>query len=67
MTRHLKADERIKRAKARREGALARAELREPSEPRAAPQGATSFPVKVRDPGIDAAIQAFLAGKATAQ
>lgn len=63
MTRHLKAHERQRRAVARREGALARAELREPSVPRAPADGATSFPVKARDPDTDAAIAAFLAAK----
>ena len=63
MTRTLKAYEREKRAKARREVALARVELREPSSPRIAPEGATSFPVKARDAGVDAAVEAFLAAR----
>lgn len=63
MTRHLKAHERQKRAAARRSGALARNELREPSSPRQAAEGATSFPVKARDASLDAAVEAFLAAR----
>lgn len=63
MTRHLKAEERQKRARARREGVLSRAELREPSSPRVAAAGATSFPVKASDPATAAAIAAFLSRK----
>lgn len=63
MTRTLKAYEWEKRAKARREVALARVELREPASPRIAPEGATSFPVKARDAGTEAAIAAFLAAR----
>lgn len=60
MTRHLRREELQRRAAARRTGALARAELREPSVPREAADGATSFPVKARDPETAAAIAAFL-------
>lgn len=63
MTRTLKAHEREKRAKARRETALARVELREPSSPRSTADGATSFPIKARDPDVAAAVAAFLAKK----
>jgi hypothetical protein len=63
MTRHLKAHERARKAKALREGALARGELRYPSAIREAAAGATSFPVKARDPAVDAAVEAFLAKK----
>ena len=63
MTRHLKAEERQKRARARRETALSRAEFRFPSSPRQAPTGATSFPVKAVDPATADAIAAFLAKK----
>jgi hypothetical protein len=65
VTRHLKAHERAKKAKALREGALARAELRHPSANREAAAGATSYAVKARDPGVEAAVQAFLAKKET--
>lgn len=50
-----------RRAAARRSGALARNELREPSSPRQAAAGATSFPIKKVDAESAAAIAAFLA------
>lgn len=49
------------RGKARRAHALERNELRGPSEPRQAPVGATSFPVKVTDPATAELIAAALA------
>jgi hypothetical protein len=52
-----------KRAAARREGALGRAEFRYPSSPREAPAGPTSFPVKKIDMAAQAAIEAFLKRK----
>lgn len=61
MPRDLRAHENTKRNKARREFALQRRDLREPSEPRTAPAGATSPPLKVVDPASQAAIDAFLA------
>jgi hypothetical protein len=63
MPRDLRAAENQKRARARREGALARAEFKYPSAPRTAPAGATSFPVKAEDPATRAAIDAFLSTK----
>lgn len=45
------------KAKARRDYALQRRELREPSEPRQAPSGPTSFPIKK----IDTATQRLIA------
>lgn len=46
MPRDMRADENRKRAKARRDFALERNEFRYPSEPRIAPDGPTSFPLK---------------------
>lgn len=42
----------LKKAKARRATALERNEFRVPSEPRTAPAGATSFPIKAEDPAL---------------
>lgn len=61
MPRNLKANENQKRSKARRDHALGRLDLREPSSPRAPAAGATSHAVKVMDPASEAAIAAFLA------
>lgn len=63
MPRDYRARESQLRAKARREHALERRDLREPSTPRQAPAGATSFPVKKTDAATAAAIAAFLAGR----
>lgn len=60
MPRNLRTHEREKKGKARREFALARLELREPSSPRAAAAGPVSHAIKERDPAIDAAVEAFL-------
>lgn len=49
-----------KNYKAKRERALERAELRQPSEPRA-PVGLTSFPIKVEDPETRKMIDSALA------
>lgn len=59
MSRSLSPRESQRRALARREGALARNELKEASSPRAAAAGPTSFPVKARDAGLDAMIRDF--------
>lgn len=59
MGRNLTREQLQRRAAARREGALARAELREESAPRAAASGPTSFPVKAREPGLDDMIRDF--------
>ena len=61
MPRDFKASENQKRAKARRQGALDRNELRRGTTPRRAAAGATSFAVKADDPSDRAAIEAFLA------
>lgn len=50
MPRDFKAAENTKRARAKRAAALARTEFRYPSDPRTAPAGATSFPIKAEDP-----------------
>lgn len=63
MGKSMKREHLQRRAAARRSGALARAELREPSTPRQAAAGATSFPVKAVDPATASAIEAFLAKK----
>jgi hypothetical protein len=61
MTRQLRSNEREKKSKARRENALARLDLREPSSPRESAVSPTSHAIKQRDPGTQAAIEAFLA------
>jgi hypothetical protein len=63
VSKGLNARETQKRASARREGALARAEFRYPSSPREAPASPTSFPVKKVDAAAQAAIEAFLSQK----
>jgi hypothetical protein len=65
MTRQLRSNEREKKSKARRDHALARLDLREVSTPRAPAASPTSHSIKVRDPGTQAAIEAFLAKKGT--
>lgn len=63
MPRDLRARENQKRSKARREGALARNELRGPSDPRQSAAGPTSHAVKAVDPSTREAIDRFLASK----
>lgn len=63
MPRDLKAHEHSKRNKARREFALMRRDLREPSAPRAAAVGAISHAVKIVDPATERAIAEFMARK----
>ena len=60
MPRDLKAHENQKRARARRDHALARLDLRQPSSPRTPAAGPTSHAVKSVDPEAAAAIAAFL-------
>jgi hypothetical protein len=67
MPRDLKAHENTKRNKARRAYALERRDLREPSEPRVTPVGATSPAMKAVDPASAAAIEAFLARRPRGQ
>jgi hypothetical protein len=54
-----KTDPRI--ARVRRDIALARAEIRGPSEPRVSPVGLTSFPIKVEDPETKRMVAEFIA------
>lgn len=61
MGRRLTPEQSQRRAMARREGALARAELREDSTPRESAAGPVSFPVKSRDPDVDRMIREFRA------
>lgn len=61
MTRQIKSDPRL--ARARRDGALARVELRGQSEARVSPSGPTSFAIKVGDPKTREMIDAFLANR----
>jgi hypothetical protein len=63
MPRDLRAHENQKRSKARREHALARLDLREPSSPREPATGPTSHAVKRMDPGAAAAVKKYLARK----
>lgn len=46
----MNGNEVMRRAKAKRDTALARTEFRYPSEARIAPSGATSAPIKAEDP-----------------
>lgn len=50
MPRGMRARENALRARAKRQGALDRVELRGPSEPRQSAAGATSAPIKTTDP-----------------
>ncbi len=61
MTRRYSPKESARKAKAKRDLALERLEFRSPSEPRTAPVGLTSFPVKAEDSLIRAMIDAELA------
>jgi hypothetical protein len=63
MPRDFKAHENDKRAKARREFALQRRDLREPSTPRAQAVGPISHAVKIVDPETERAIEKFLREK----
>ncbi len=60
MPRDLKSHENAKRARARRDSALARQELGYPTEPRTAPAGPTSMGIKVRSASDDLLIEAYL-------
>lgn len=63
MARSYREAENQRRAKALRDQALARNELRQPSEPRESAAGATSFPVKKINTASAEAIARFLAVK----
>lgn len=60
MPRDYRAAENMRRAKALRDQALARNELREPSSPRESAVGATSFAVKKTDAATERAIAEYL-------
>lgn len=60
MPRDLRVRENQKRAAARREGALARNELRGPSAPREPASGPTSHAVKARSPHDARLVEDFL-------
>ena len=63
MTRNYKHHEAARRAKAKREFALERSELRGPSTPHVSAAGVTSAPIKAQDPETEDMIAAFLKGK----
>lgn len=65
MTRRYSANETMRKAKSKRELALARNEFRYPSEPRTAPDSATSFPIKAEDPALRRLIDEAIARRAT--
>lgn len=60
MPRDPKAAETRKSARARRDRALARQEIGQPTAPRRPASGPTSMAVKMRDAGDDALIENFL-------
>lgn len=64
MTRRMTSGETVRTAKARREYAIAREELRYPSAPRAFPTGITSMPIKVYDAETRRLIDEALARRA---
>lgn len=55
-----------KQARYRREKALARAELREPTQPRVS-VGVTSAPIKIEDPAVRSMVDDFLARRGEAR
>lgn len=63
MSKRLNGGQVERRAKAHRERALSRGELRLPTTPRTAPASPTSMPIKVTDPRDAALIEAFLRQK----
>ena len=65
MTKRLSGAQIERAARAKRSSALAREELRQPSSPRVAAPGPTSFALKARDPETDELVAAFLAGRET--
>jgi hypothetical protein len=67
MPRDYRAAENQKRSKARREHALQRLDLREPSHPRDSAVGPTSHAVKKINSADQAAIDAFMARKGWAR
>lgn len=67
MPRDYRANENERRAKARRDSAMARNELRQPSSPRTSAAGPTSMAIKETDPATTSMIAAFLAKKRGAE
>lgn len=63
MPRDYRAHENAKMAKAKRQIALERNELRGPGTPHVSAAGPTSAPIKLADPGDAALIEAFLQRK----
>ena len=61
MGRPFRSNEQERKSKARGAHALGRLELREPSSPRESAASPTSHAIKQRDPGVQAAIDAYLA------
>lgn len=54
------ADKFLKQAKLKRSLALARSELRQPTEPRVSASSPTSFPVKAVDPDVTRMVEDFM-------
>ena len=67
MPRDPSARENRLKAKARRDNALARMDLRQPTTPRTSAAGPTSHSIKVPDPEAARAIEAFLAKREAGQ
>lgn len=63
MPRDLRANENQRRAKSRRDSALARVELGQPTSPRVSAAGPTAMAVKARDASDDLLIEAWLKDK----
>jgi len=65
MPRNMRANENMKRSKAKRDAALARVEIGYPTEPRVSAAGPTSFPVKADDVNDRRLIDEALARRGT--
>lgn len=63
MPRNMRRNEHIRSATAKRQSALARVELGQPSSPRVSAVGPVSMGVKVRDASDDLLIEAWMAQK----
>jgi hypothetical protein len=66
MPRNHRANEIVKIARAKRQSALERNELRQPSEARVSAAGVTSFSIKDADPELSRMIADFLAKRGAA-
>jgi hypothetical protein len=60
MPRDYRAHENTRKAKAKRQQALERNELRGPSTPHVSAAGPTSAPIKAPDPATEAMVEAYL-------